>query len=211
MDPQEILARQARALDKRRPLEPLWQACYDHVLPATAAGAPALFDATAADAAEQLAASLFAELTPPWSRWFGLAPTRPAEGDRAMAEALEDATATLQGHFDRSNFAVEMHQAFLDLVVCGTGLLLVEEAPLGEASAFRFTAVPIRSAVLEEDAAGRLATIYRQERLTAAQLQARFPKAALPAELARAATAGTPWRGGHPGLPPVTRCAPARQ
>ena len=112
--------------------------------------APTLFDATAADGAEQLAASLLAELTPPWSRWFGLAPARPTE-DRAAAEALEDAAATLQGHFDRSNFTVEMHQAFLDLVVAGTGLLLVEEAPLGEASA-----LPLhRGAGAERGAGGR--------------------------------------------------------
>ncbi|MDO9708695.1 portal protein [Paracraurococcus lichenis] len=190
MDPTDILARFGRALERRRPLEPLWQACYDHVLP-HAADAPALFDATAADAAEQLAASLLAELTPPWSRWFGLAPARPT-ADRAAAEALEEAATTLQGHFDRSNFVVEMHQAFLDLVVAGTGLLLVEEAPLGEASAFRFAAVPVRSAVLEEGPDGRLSTVYRQMRLTAAQLRARFPRAELPEALQRAAAADDP-------------------
>ena len=183
MDPTEILARHAAALERRRPLEPLWQACYDHVLPGPVA-APTLFDATAADGAEQLAASLLAELTPPWSRWFGLSPARPTE-DRAVAMALEDAAARLQGHLDRSNFTVEMHQAFLDLVVAGTGLLLVEEAPLGEASAFRFTAVPVRSAVLEEGPDGRLSVIYRPSRMTAAQLQARFPGAELPAALVR--------------------------
>lgn len=196
MQPDDILARFGRALEQRRPLEPLWQACYDHVLPA-ATGGPALFDATAADAAEQLAASLLAELTPPWSRWFGLAPAKPVE-DRAAAEALEDAATVLQGHFDRSNFAVEMHQAFLDLVVAGTGLLLVEEAPLGEASAFRFTAVPARAAVLEEGPDGRLSTVYRQARLTAAALHARFPDAALPPELLRAAAAADPTQ--HPVL-----------
>lgn len=102
MTAEEILARHQAALDRRRPLEPVWQDCYAHVLPPIGQGG-ALFDATAADAAEQLAASLLAELTPPWSRWFGLSPARPfAEGEagRAMAEALEDAAATLQGHFD---------------------------------------------------------------------------------------------------------------
>ncbi|MFZ4411248.1 MAG: portal protein, partial [Paracraurococcus sp.] len=183
MDPTEILARHDAARERRRPLESLWQACYDHVLPGPAAGA-ALFDATAADGAEQLAASLLAELTPPWSRWFGLAPARPTE-DRDAAASLDDAAVTLQGHLDRSNFTVEMHQAFLDLVVAGTGLLLVEEAPLGEASALRFTAVPIRAAVLEEGADGRLSTIYRQARLTAAQIVARFPGTALPPALTR--------------------------
>ncbi|MBX6746916.1 MAG: phage tail protein, partial [Acetobacteraceae bacterium] len=194
VEPTEILARHARALERRRPFEPIWQACYDHVLPSPSGG-PALFDATAADAAEQLAASLLAELTPPWSRWFGLAPTRPVEDTpqgRAVAEALEDAAATLQGHFDRSNFAIEMHQAFLDLVVTGTGLLLVEEAPLGEASAFRFTAVPLRSAVLEEGPTGRLDTVFRQARLSAAEIRHRYPSAELPPDLARAATRDDP-------------------
>lgn len=193
MTPEELLARQARALDRRRPLEPVWQACFDHVLPPLA-GAPALFDATAADAAEQLAASLLAELTPPWSRWFGLAPARPmGEGPeaQAMAVALEDAALALQGHFDRSNFALEMHQAFLDLVVAGTGVLMVEEAPLGEASAFRFAAVPIRTALLEEGESGRLETVWRQSKLTAAQVVARFPVAP-PAGILQAAAAGDP-------------------
>ncbi|MBR0679684.1 phage tail protein [Roseomonas eburnea] len=180
MTPEEILARHARALDRRRAHEALWQDCYDHVLPPVAGGRVAIYDATAADAAEQLAASLLAELTPPWSRWFGLAPARPVEGDGQAAAALEDAAETLQGHLDRSNFALEMHQAFLDLVVAGTGLLLVEEAQLGEASALRFTAVPLREAVLEEGPSGRLDTVFRAARLSEAALRARFPVAQLP-------------------------------
>ena len=101
MNAETILARHAAALERRRPLEPIWQACYDQVLPAIGNG-PALFDATAADAAEQLAASLLAELTPPWSRWFGIAPARPLQDDpeaRATAEALEDAAVDAAGPF----------------------------------------------------------------------------------------------------------------
>ncbi len=165
MTPEEILVRHARALDRRRAQDALWQDCYDHVLPPASGGRVAIFDATAADAAEQLAASLLAELTPPWSRWFGLAPSRSLEGDAEAAAALEETAETLQGHLDRSNFALEMHQAFLDLVIAGTGILLVEEAPLGEASALRFTAVPLREAVLEEGASGRFDnTVFRAAR-----------------------------------------------
>ncbi len=148
--------------------------------PCTGGGRVAIFDATAADAAEQLAASLLAELTPPWSRWFGLAPARPVEGDTEAAMMLEDAAETLQGHLDRSNFALEMHQAFLDLVVAGTGVLLVEEAPIGEASALRFTAVPLREAVLEEGPSGRMDTVYRAARLSEPTLRERYPAARLP-------------------------------
>ncbi len=180
MGPEEILARHARALERRRSLESTWQACYDHALPARG-GAP-LFDATAADATEQLAASLLAELAPPWSRWFSLAPARSAPEDAApaIAATLAEAAETLQGHLDRSNFALELHQAFLDLVVAGTGVIAVEEAPPGEASALRFRAVPLREAVLEEGASGRLDTVFRSLRLTWDEIAARWPHATLP-------------------------------
>ena len=59
----------------------------------------------------------------------------------------------------------------------GTGLLLVEEAPVGEASALRFSAVPMRDAVLEEGVSGRLDTVFRSMRLTAAEIKARWPAA----------------------------------
>lgn len=181
-----MLARYAHTLEARRPMEALWQGCYAMALPRPDSGAQ-VFDATAADAAEQLAASLLGELTPPWSRWFGLAPAHGSAEDPATLAALEAAAATLQRHFDRSNFGIEMHQAFLDLVVAGTGVLLVEEAPLGEASAFRFAAVPLRSAVLAEGADGRLDTVFRQARLSAAQLRQRHPAAELPGDIERAA------------------------
>ncbi len=180
MGPEEILARHARAAARRRPLETIWQDCYDHALPAP--GAAPLFDATAADAAEQLAASLLAELAPPWSRWFGLVPARALhdEAEAQLARSLTETAETLQGHLDRSNFALELHQAFLDLVVAGTGLLSVEEAPAGEASALRFRAVPLREAVLEEGASGRLDTVFRSLRLTEDEIRQRWPGAPLP-------------------------------
>ena len=55
----------------------MWRDCYAHALPLRSAfgttatrTADPLFDGTAPDAVDQLAASLLAELTPPWSRWF---------------------------------------------------------------------------------------------------------------------------------------------
>jgi len=182
MQPEEILAREARARNARRALEPVWQEAYDHVLARTPGqGGPTLYDATAADAAEQLAASLIAELCPPWSRWFGLAPARGAAAGADLARACEEAAETLQSHLDRSNFALELHQSFLDLVVAGTAVLAVEEAPVGEASALAFRAVPLREAVLEEGPSGRLETVFRSLRLPLAEAARRFPFAeALP-------------------------------
>ena len=185
MTPEALLARYRTARERRRPWESLWQECYDHVLPRTpGAGGPTLYDGTAADAAEQLAASLVSQLTPAWSRWFALSPARAGAGDEAaIAPVLEQAAETLQGHLDQANFAVEIHQAFLDLVVTGTAVLAVEEQAPGAASAFRFAAIPLREAVLEQGPSGRLDTVYRAARLAEADIRARYPGVRLPARL----------------------------
>src|SRR5512139_2911022 len=79
-----------RARAARGAWETLWQECYEFALPpaqpalrarevqgsAPPALSSRLFDGTAPDAVDQLAASLLARLTPPWSRWFGLAAGR---------------------------------------------------------------------------------------------------------------------------------------
>jgi hypothetical protein len=169
-----------------------WRECYDFALPQrdgalrqTQPGekkTDKLFDGTAPDAVDQLAASLLAQLTPPWARWFAFAPGVEATEDerRDMAEELERAALAMKSHFDRSNFAIEMHQCYLDLVTAGTASLLFEEAPPGEPSAFRFTAVPLGQVVFEESAYGRLDTTYRRSELTLAQMKVRFPDTTLP-------------------------------
>ena len=166
--PGGVIERYRRAKEKRAQWDSHWEECYAYALPQRDGiirqaqpgekKTDKLFDGTAPDAVDQLAASLLAQLTPPWARWFGLAPGPDAtdiERD-AMAADLERAAATAQSHFDRSNFAVEMHQCYLDLVTAGTASLLFEESPPGESSAFRFTAVPLGQVAFEENAFGRL-------------------------------------------------------
>lgn len=189
LNPQDVIRRYQRARERRSGWESLWQECYDYALPSrdTAVRASVqgvrrtdrLFDGTAPDAVDQLAASLMAQLTPPWARWFGFASGPDIEaGERwAVGPELERATTIIQSHFDRSNFAVEMHQCYLDLVTAGSASLLFEEAAPGETSAFRFTAVPLSQVLLEEGPSGRLDTTFRRTELTVAQLLARFPQA----------------------------------
>ena len=199
LDPQTVLTRFQRAKERRGAWESHWRDCIDHTLPQRAGGVghgeaggqrgERLFDATAGDAAEQLAASLLAELTPPWSRWFGLAPGHALDdGDRdALTPRLSAAEAAVQGHLDRSNLATELHQCYLDLVTVGTACLLFEEAPVGARSAFRFMAVPMREAVLDEGPHGQLDVVFRATSMTPDQLAARYGADALPPTLAEAA------------------------
>lgn len=190
--PKNVIERYRNAKERRGVWENHWQECYDFALPQrdgairqTQPGekkTDKLFDGTAPDAVDQLAASLLAQLTPPWARWFAFQPGPDATPDERteMADGLERAVLAMKSHFDRSNFAIEMHQCYLDLVTAGTACLLFEEAPPGEPSAFRFTAVPLSQAVFEESAFGRLDTTYRRSELTPAQLKHRFAEATLP-------------------------------
>lgn len=185
------------AKNHRMNWESHWQECYDFALPQRGtitrsfiAGGKrinSLYDATAMDSVDQLAASLLGHLTPPWSQWFGFKPgpdLNEAEA-QAIAPLLEKAAKTIQAHFDRSNFAVEIHQCFLDLAVGGTSTLYFEETAPGSDSAFKFSAVPLSDIVLEEGEHGFLDTSYRQLSLNLSKLFVRYPDAELPLSILR--------------------------
>ena len=194
----------ADARERRSAWEPLWRDCYAYALPmrghglsqASFAGtnhAERLFDGTAPDAVEQLAASLLAELTPPWSRWFGLKPGQdvdPADRDE-LGEILDAAAVRVQGHFDRSNFAVEIHQCFLDLVTTGTATLLFEEAPVGCPSAFRFSAIPAAEIFIDGDVNGLVERHFRVTTVSVPEVRRRFAGCAEVALIATDASAAS--------------------
>lgn len=190
LTPKDAVQRYKRAKERRATWESHWEECYEYCLPHRDAGlrhsipggkrGDRVFDGTAPDAVDQLAASLMAQLTPPWTHWLGFS-VGPEANDierQELAIELEKSTAVLQSHFDRSNFSVEIHQCYLDLVTAGTASLLLEEAPPGERSAFRFTAIPLAQVVLEEGPSGRLDTTFRRSEVAGPQLLARFPAAA---------------------------------
>ncbi len=119
-DADTLIQRYRRAKERRSHWDSHWRECYAYAFPqregTIAETSPGekkgtrLYDATATDAVDQLAASLLSELTPPWGRWFDFKPgmEAPEQARDHMSELLERAAAVLQGHFDRSNFAVEM-------------------------------------------------------------------------------------------------------
>ena len=195
---EQLIERYHKALQRKQSWESHWRECYEYALPQREnVSSPYvggyegskqnlhLYDGTAADAVDQLASSLLAELTPPWAKWFGLkaGPELTAEESQQISATLEKTADILLQNFEHSNFAVEIHQCYLDLVTAGTASLMFEEAPLGEASAFRFYAVPLREIALEESADGKIDTTYRCSEVGLAEIRLRFPEAELPAEL----------------------------
>ncbi len=192
---ERLIERYEAAKTTRSNWTKLWEDCYDFALPQRGgflsnpisgrARTNNIYDATAMDAADQLAASLLANLTPTWSQWFGLkpGPDLSAEEATALAPVLEKAAKTIQAHFDRSNFSVEIHQCYLDLVVGGTATLSFEEAEPGGFSAFKFSCLPLTQIVLEEGASGLLDGAYRHIPLTLDQLLERYPYAEVPTKL----------------------------
>lgn len=192
---QDLLARFSLAKRQRAYWEPLWDESYDYALPRRGGflSVPRpgerktddIYDATAMDGAEQLAASLLGHLTPGWTPWFGLKPgpdLSPKEAAK-LAPVLERAERIMWSHFTQSNFTMEIHQCYMDLVVGGTASLAFEETEPGHLSAFRFTANPLTNIYLEEGPTGFLDGTFRVLQLTLAALKSRYPKANLPASV----------------------------
>ena len=185
LPPADALARFSVAKTMRMNWESLWQECSDATLPykQSAYGGlqknTKLFDGTAGDAVDQLASSLLAQLTPPFSQWIGVAPGPMASDvEKAYLDPiLRETNEILQGHFDRSNFSVEMHQAFLDLVTYGTACLRFDETEPGALSAFQFYTTPLTQIFFLDSVQGKLETTFCQLQFTRDELLARFPEA----------------------------------
>lgn len=146
-----------RALDARAPWLNRWDAAMRYTVPTDDADAATLFDATAADAVDNLAASIYSLMTPPESLWISLVQESDASPDADVA------TAALRANLNDSNFYTTIHQCYLDLVILGTACLFVAETPIGASSAFSFTAVPMRDIAILPGAVFHTATMPAHE------------------------------------------------
>lgn len=146
-----------RALDMRAPWLTRWDSALRYTMPTADDDAATLFDATAADAADNLAASIYSLLTPPESLWVSLVPESPESPDAASA------TMALRANLNDSNFYTTIHQCYMDLIILGTACLFMAENPIGAASAFSFTAIPMRDIAILNGAVFHTATMPARE------------------------------------------------
>lgn len=171
INPNKLQTMYRRALDARAPWLNRWAGARRYTMPTADDDAATLFDATAADAADNLAASIYSLLTPPESLWINLIPESDASPDAASA------TAALRANLNDSNFYTTIHQCYMDLVVLGTACLFMAENPVGAASAFSFTAIPM------SDIAILPGVVFHTATMPAAEVMEKYPTWTPPSEL----------------------------
>ena len=123
-----------------------------------------VYDSTAIDACDTLAASLHGSLTSPQTQWFSLAFRSSELNENPIAAAwLEDAGKVVYDALCDSNFGLEINELYLDLCSFGTGVIVEElEEKNGEFVGLNFQSVPIREAYFEEDAKKQVMRFYRR-------------------------------------------------
>ncbi len=151
------------ALNVRAPWLKRWDEARRYTVPTTDAEIATLFDGTAADAVDNLAASIYTLLTPPESLWINL--TRESD----MSPDPEIATAALRANLNDSNFYTTIHQCYMDLCIYGTACLFMAENPIGADSAFSFTAIPMPDIAILPNA------VFHTTTMTASDVLNRYP------------------------------------
>lgn len=160
-----------RALDMREPWLNRWDSARKYTMPTTDDNVATLFDATASDAADNLAASIYTLLTPPESMWVQLVP------ESELSPDAEYATHVLRSHLNDSNFYTTIHQCYMDLVVLGTACLFMGQNPIGASSAFSFSAIPMSDIAILPNA------VFHTTSMSARDVMEKYPTWTPPANL----------------------------
>lgn len=160
-----------RALELRAPWLNRWDSAMRYTMPTADDEVATLFDATAADAVDNLAASIYSLLTPPESLWLSLVPESEDSPDAIAA------TTALRANLNDSNFYTTIHQCYLDLVILGTACLFMAEKPIGADSAFSFTAIPMKDIAILQNA------VFHTTSMSAREVMEKYPSWTPPADI----------------------------
>ena len=153
-----------------------------------------VWDSTAIDSAQKLAASIHGSVTSPAIRWFKLA-WRDSElrKDAECCEWLEDVGDAVYEALQDSDFNSEIASADHELVGYGNAFVIEEvaEADAGEWEGVDFTAVPLREGYFEQDSKGGIKRFYRRLSWNAVQCVDKFTAEGVPDDIREAAEKGT--------------------
>ena len=160
-----------RAISLREPWISRWDDARRYTMPTSDTDLATLYDATASDAADNLAASIYTLLTPPESMWLQLV----RESD--LSPDADYATSVLRTHLNDSNFYTTIHQCYMDLVTLGSACLFMGQNPIGTSSAFNFTAIPMSDIAILPNA------IFHTTSMTANEVMEKYPTWTPPSNL----------------------------
>lgn len=199
MDPLEIRARFDSLVSQRKTVEDVWEVINQLVVPfrgdffrditsehaVTWRDNREIFDSTAVDAANTLAASIHGALTSPAIRWFELGYRDDTLNEQQEPrEWLERAAAKCFTALQDSNFNLEANETYLDLVTYGTSMIIEEvEEKNGVFQKLIFQSVPVEETWFEQDWSGQAHRAYRRYMWTPVQIITKFGPEGCPADI----------------------------
>lgn len=130
-----------------------------------------IYDGTALQSIDLMAAFLHGMLTSGSSPWFHLdIKDTDLNRDDDVREWLQDTSMRMMRAVNQSNFESEIHEAYVDLTVFGTSCVFTEMTENG----LRFSTRHISEYYVQEDQFGMVNTVYRLYKMTATQAVERF-------------------------------------
>lgn len=169
---------------------PLWQDCYDLVLPQrrgfqiTTEGRRntlQIFDETAVTGVQEFSSRVCTTMMPPYMRWVDLRSGKDVpedireQLDQALALVTEEVFETING----SNFHTQVNEAVTEMAM-STGTLLIEDDFF---KGIRCQAVPLTRVVLDAGPYGEVDFWSRERKIRLGTLLVDYPMARLPNEL----------------------------
>jgi hypothetical protein len=122
-----------------------------------------IYDDTAINGADTLAASIHGSLTSPAVKWFDLGFDIPALSKSVEAQSWLDQCAEITWDaIQASNFNREIAEGYLDLVSFGNTLMMHLPVDDLKWEGVRFDAVPLREIYFDEDEDDQVCTLFRR-------------------------------------------------
>lgn len=138
---------------------------------------PEIYDGTALQAQQNLAANLHGNLTSPFFRWFNLKFRKGELNDDSEARTWLDGVADAMWQaLLESDFALEIAEIYMDLTSYGTASMIEEY----NNDKLDFTAVPLKECYFEEGHSGQPMIFYRILNWTYLQILDKFGAAGVP-------------------------------
>ncbi|RLA55130.1 MAG: hypothetical protein DRR04_15030, partial [Gammaproteobacteria bacterium] len=140
-----------------------------------------VFDSTAILAANTLSSSVHGNLTSPTMRWFDIRfrDDNMNMEDKAV-EWLQACSEIIWHSLQKSNFNLEINEAYQDMVCFGTSCIIEEAESEIEWEGVDFSCLPIREIYFEQDHKGRIRNFYRRLQWTALQIIDKFGEENVP-------------------------------